>query len=218
MFFGGSFDVVSRVEPVRQLASTEEIIAECRAGHMFILVDNPDRENEGDLVIAGAYATPSAIAFMARLGRGLICVAVPGAVADRFDLAFQDSRNAGDGYTAFTTSIDARYGITTGISAKDRAAAIDILNDPEKDAADIVTPGHIFPLVAKSGGVLERPGHTEASVDLARAAGAGETAVICEILGDDGEPLRLPALIDFARKHCMKIGAIADLIAWREAQ
>ena len=218
MFFGGSFDVVTRVEPVRQLASTEEIIAECSAGHMFILVDNPDRENEGDLVIAGAHATPSAIAFMARLGRGLICVAVPGAVADRFELAFQNSSNAGEGYTAFTTSIDARYGITTGISAKDRAAAIDILNDPKKGAADIVTPGHIFPLVAKSGGVLERPGHTEASVELAKAAGAGETAVICEILGDDGEPLRLPALIDFARKHGMKIGTIADLIAWRKAQ
>ncbi|WP_298397759.1 3,4-dihydroxy-2-butanone-4-phosphate synthase [Sphingobium sp.] len=197
------------------LASPEEIINEARNGRMFILVDDEDRENEGDLVIPAQMATPDAINFMATHGRGLICLAL---TKDRVDTLGLDlmSRNNGTRHeTAFTVSIEAREGVTTGISAADRARTISVAIDGSKGKADIVTPGHVFPLVAKDGGVLVRTGHTEAAVDVARLAGLNPSGVICEVMKDDGTMARLDDLIPFAQKHKMKIGTIRDLIAYR---
>ncbi|BBD99281.1 3,4-dihydroxy-2-butanone-4-phosphate synthase [Sphingobium amiense] len=197
------------------LASPEEIINEARNGRMFILVDDEDRENEGDLVIPAQMATPDAINFMATHGRGLICLAL---TKDRVDTLGLDlmSRNNGTRHeTAFTVSIEAREGVTTGISAADRARTISVAIDGSKGRADIVTPGHVFPLVAKDGGVLVRTGHTEAAVDVARLAGLNPSGVICEVMKDDGTMARLDDLIPFAQKHRMKIGTIRDLIAYR---
>ncbi|CAN5402687.1 3,4-dihydroxy-2-butanone-4-phosphate synthase [soil metagenome] len=197
------------------LASPEEIINEARNGRMFILVDDEDRENEGDLVIPAQMATPDAINFMATHGRGLICLALTKERVDHLGLGLMSRHNGTRHETAFTVSIEAREGVTTGISAADRARTISVAIDGAKDASDIVTPGHVFPLVARPGGVLVRTGHTEAAVDVARLAGLNPSGVICEIMREDGTMARLDDLIPFAQKHRLKIGTIRDLIAYR---
>ncbi len=197
------------------MASAEEIINEARNGRMFILVDDEDRENEGDLVIPAQMATPDAINFMAKHGRGLICLALAKARVDQLGLELMSRHNGTRHETAFTTSIEARDGVTTGISAADRARTIAVAIDASKGADHIVTPGHVFPLVARDGGVLVRAGHTEAAVDVARLAGLNPSGVICEILKEDGSMARLDDLMPFAQLHGMKIGTIRDLIAYR---
>ncbi len=197
------------------LSSPEEIIDEARNGRMFILVDDEDRENEGDLVIPAQMATPDAINFMARYGRGLICLALTKARVEELGLDLM-SRNNGTVYeTAFTTSIEARTGVTTGISAADRARTIAVAIDANNAASEIVSPGHVFPLVARDGGVLVRTGHTEAAVDVARLAGLNPSGVICEIMNDDGTMARMDDLLPFAQFHNIKVGTIRDLIAYR---
>lgn len=197
------------------LASPEEIINEARNGRMFILVDDEDRENEGDLVIPAQMATPDAINFMATHGRGLICLALTKERVDQLGLDLMSRANGTRHETAFTVSIEAREGVTTGISAADRARTISVAIDATKGRQDIVTPGHVFPLVAREGGVLVRTGHTEAAMDVARLAGLNPSGVICEIMKDDGTMARLDDLIPFAQKHKLKIGTIRDLIAYR---
>ena len=197
------------------LATPEEIIDEARNGRMFILVDDEDRENEGDLIIPAQMATPDAINFMARFGRGLICLAMTQQRVDQLGLELMSRNNGTQFETAFTVSIEAREGVTTGISAADRARTIATAIDASKGRDDIVTPGHVFPLLAREGGVLVRAGHTEAAVDVARLAGLNPSGVICEILKDDGEMARLDDLIPFAEQHQLKIGTIRDLIAYR---
>ena len=197
------------------LSSPEEIIDEARNGRMFILVDDEDRENEGDLVIPAQMATPDAINFMARHGRGLICLAMSKQRVDQLELGLMSRNNGTRHETAFTVSIEAREGVTTGISAADRARTISVAIDGTKGKEDIVTPGQVFPLVAKDGGVLVRAGHTEAAVDVARLAGLNPSGVICEIMKDDGTMARLDDLIAFAQLHNLKIGTIRDLIAYR---
>jgi 3,4-dihydroxy 2-butanone 4-phosphate synthase / GTP cyclohydrolase II len=198
-----------------QLSSIEEILEDARAGRMFILVDAEDRENEGDLVIPAQMATPEAINFMAKYGRGLICLALTAERANELHLEMMTPANKGRHTTAFTVSIEAREGITTGISAHDRAQTIATAIDPAKNHSDIVSPGHVFPLVARPGGVLVRAGHTETAVDIARLAGLYPAGVICEIMNDDGTMARMPDLLPFAQLHGLKIGTIADLIAYR---
>jgi 3,4-dihydroxy 2-butanone 4-phosphate synthase/GTP cyclohydrolase II len=193
----------------------EEIIEEARNGRMFVLVDDEDRENEGDLVIPAQMATPAAINFMATHGRGLICLTLTGARIDELGLDLMSRHNGTRHETAFTVSIEAREGVTTGISAGDRARTISVAIDGTKSAADIVTPGHVFPLRAREGGVLVRAGHTEAAVDISRLAGLNPSGVICEIMRDDGTMARMDDLIGFARMHDLKIGTIRDLIAYR---
>lgn len=193
----------------------EEIIADARNGRMFILVDHEDRENEGDLVIPAQMATPDAINFMATHGRGLICLSLPGTRIDALGLPLMSSQNSSRHETAFTVSIEAREGVSTGISAQDRALTVAVAIDAAKTSADIATPGHIFPLRAREGGVLVRAGHTEAAVDIARLAGLNPSGVICEIMKDDGSMARLPDLVAFAQKHNLRIGTISDLIAYR---
>ena len=202
-------------DDVYQLATPEEIIEDARNGRMYILVDAEDRENEGDLIIPAQFATPDAVNFMAKFGRGLICLAIEAQKADALGLEPQNKNNGSRFETAFTQSIEAREGVTTGISAADRALTIQVAIDPESRPADIVTPGHMFPLIAKDGGVLVRTGHTEASVDISRMAGLNPSAVICEIMNDDGTMARLPDLIGFAQLHGLKIGTIEDLVAHR---
>ena len=197
------------------LASTEEIIEEARKGRMVILVDDEDRENEGDLVIPADAASAEAINFMIRFGRGLVCLALNHERVERLNLPLMTRHNQTRHQTAFTTSIEAREGVTTGISAADRARTVAVAIDPARGAHDIVSPGHIFPLVARDGGVLIRAGHTEAAVDIARLAGRPPAGVICEILNDDGTMARLPDLLAFAQLHGLKVGTIADLIAYR---
>ncbi|HEU0045433.1 3,4-dihydroxy-2-butanone-4-phosphate synthase [Sphingomonas sp.] len=197
------------------LSSPEEIIDEARNGRMFILVDDEDRENEGDLVIPAQMATPEKINFMAKHGRGLICLALTKKRVDELGLDLM-SRNNGTQYeTAFTTSIEAREGVTTGISAADRARTIAVAIDGGKGRDEIVTPGHVFPLVARDGGVLVRTGHTEAAVDVSRLAGLNPSGVICEIMNEDGTMARMDDLVAFAQHHALKIGTIRDLIAYR---
>jgi 3,4-dihydroxy 2-butanone 4-phosphate synthase/GTP cyclohydrolase II len=193
----------------------EEIIEEARNGRMFILVDDEDRENEGDLIIPAQMATPQAINFMAKYGRGLICLALTRERVEQLQLPLMPQLNASRLQTAFTVSIEARDGVTTGISAPDRARTISVAIDPTKGSGDIVTPGHIFPLMARDGGVMVRTGHTEAAVDIARLAGLNPSGVICEIMSDDGTMARRPELIAFAQLHGLKIATIADLIAYR---
>ncbi|MFT3965131.1 MAG: 3,4-dihydroxy-2-butanone-4-phosphate synthase [Sphingobium sp.] len=197
------------------LASPEEIINEARNGRMFILVDDEDRENEGDLVIPAQMATPDAINFMATHGRGLICLTLTRERVEQLGLDLMSRNNGTRHETAFTVSIEAREGVTTGISAADRARTVSVAIDAAKGKADIVSPGHVFPLIAKDGGVLVRTGHTEAAVDVARLAGLNPSGVICEIMKDDGTMARLDDLIPFAQKHRLKIGTIRDLIAYR---
>lgn len=197
------------------LVGIEEIIDEARNGRMYILVDDEDRENEGDLIIPGQMATPDAINFMATHGRGLICLSLDRARVNALGLEPMSRNNRESMQTAFTTSIEAKEGVTTGISAADRARTVSVAIDSTKGADDIVTPGHVFPLVARDGGVLVRAGHTEAAVDISRLAGLNPSGVICEIMNEDGSMARLEDLVTFARKHDMKIGTIRDLIAYR---
>ena len=214
-------DTLSRLEKLIQqgnaevLVGTEAIIDEARNGRMFILVDDENRENEGDLIIPAQMATPDAVNFMARHGRGLICLALGKSRADQLALEPMTRTNRSRNETAFTVSIEARDGITTGISAADRARTIAVAIDAANSADAIVSPGHIFPLVAKPGGVLVRAGHTEAAVDISRLAGLNPSGVICEIMREDGTMARLEHLMDFARAHGLKIGTIRDLIAYR---
>ena len=197
------------------LSPIEEVVEDARNGRMFILVDAEERENEGDLVIPAQMATPDAINFMAKHGRGLICLALTPERAKQLHLELMLRSNRVRHSTAFTVSIEAREGVSTGISAHDRSHTISVAIDPTKDYRDIMTPGHVFPLVAKEGGVLVRAGHTEAAVDLARLSGLYPAGVICEIMNDDGTMARLPDLIAFANRHGLKIATIADLIAYR---
>ena len=197
------------------VSSIEEIIEDARNGKMFILVDHEDRENEGDLVIPAQMATPDAINFMATHGRGLICLTLTSERIDQLGLQLMSTHNSSRHETAFTISIEAREGVTTGISAHDRARTISVAIDASKTGSDIATPGHVFPLRARNGGVLVRAGHTEAAVDVSRLAGLNPSGVICEIMNEDGTMSRLPELVSFAQKHGLKIGTIADLIAYR---
>ena len=197
------------------ISSVEEIIEDARNGRMFVLIDHEDRENEGDLVIPAQMATPDAINFMATHGRGLICLALTSERVDQLGLELMSTNNSSRHETAFTISIEAREGVTTGISAHDRARTVAVAIDASKGPSDLATPGHVFPLRAKSGGVLVRAGHTEAAVDIARLAGLNSSGVICEIMNEDGTMARLPELISFAQRHGLKIGTISDLIAYR---
>jgi 3,4-dihydroxy 2-butanone 4-phosphate synthase/GTP cyclohydrolase II len=197
------------------ISAVSEVIEEARNGRMFILVDHEDRENEGDLVIPAQMATPDAVNFMATHGRGLICLAMEAQRLDALGLPMMAPTNQSRHETAFTVSIEAREGVTTGISAHDRARTIAVAIDPHSGPADIATPGHVFPLRARDGGVLMRAGHTEAAVDIARLAGLTPAGVICEVMNDDGTMARLPDLVAFAQRHNLKIGTISDLIAYR---
>jgi 3,4-dihydroxy 2-butanone 4-phosphate synthase / GTP cyclohydrolase II len=197
------------------ISDLPSIIEDARNGKMFILVDAEDRENEGDLVIPAQMCTPQGINFMARYGRGLICLAMTQERADQLKLPMMAAHNGTRNQTAFTVSIEAKEGISTGISAHDRAHTISVAIDPTKGCEDLVMPGHVFPLVARPGGVLVRTGHTEAAVDIARLAGLYPAGVICEIMNDDGTMARLPDLVKFAQLHGLKVGTIADLIAYR---
>jgi 3,4-dihydroxy 2-butanone 4-phosphate synthase/GTP cyclohydrolase II len=197
------------------LSSAEELIGEAQAGRMFILVDDEDRENEGDLVIPAQFATPDAVNFMVRHARGLVCLAMTRQRVEHLGLPLMSQSNGTRHTTAFTVSIEARDGVTTGISAHDRAHTIAVAINPESTRDDIVTPGHVFPLVAREGGALIRAGHTEAAVDIARLAGLNPSGVICEIMNDDGSMARLPDLVAFAQHHNLKLGTIADLIEHR---
>src|SRR3954468_1164003 len=214
-------DTLSRLEKLIQrgtaevLVGTEAIINEARNGRMFILVDDESRENEGDVVIPAQMATPDAVNFMARHGRGLICLALTKDRADQLGLEPMTRTNRSRNETAFTVSIEAKEGISTGISAADRAHTIAVAIDAGNGPGTLVSPGHVFPLVARPGGVLVRAGHTEAAVDVARLAGLNPSAVICEIMRDDGAMALLDHLMDFARAHGLKIGTIRDLIAYR---
>ena len=197
------------------LASTEEIIADLRAGKMVILVDEEDRENEGDLVLAADHVTAEAVNFMAKHGRGLICLTLTRERCQQLNLPLMVRDNGTSMGTNFTVSIEAATGVTTGISAADRALTIKTAVAPNAKPSDLVQPGHIFPLMAQPGGVLIRSGHTEAGCDLAALAGCSPTSVICEIMKDDGSMARLPDLLNFAQEHQLKIGSIADLIKYR---
>jgi 3,4-dihydroxy 2-butanone 4-phosphate synthase/GTP cyclohydrolase II len=197
------------------LSTTEEIIAELRAGRMVILVDEEDRENEGDLVLAADHVSAEAVNFMAKHGRGLICLTLTRERCQQLNLPLMVRDNGTSMGTNFTVSIEAASGVTTGISAADRALTIKTAVAPNAKPSDLVQPGHIFPLMAQPGGVLIRSGHTEAGCDLAAMAGCSPTAVICEIMKDDGSMARLPDLLEFAKEHQLKIGSIADLIQYR---
>ena len=200
---------------IEYLSSAEEIIEEARNGRMYILIDDRERENEGDLIIPAQMATPDAINFMAKHGRGLICLPMTTARIKQLELPLMAQRNTSRHQTPFTVSIEAREGVSTGISASDRARTIAVAVDPSKGPGDIVLPGHIFPLEARDGGVLVRAGHTEATVDVSRLAGLNPSGVLCEIMNEDGTMARMPDLVKFAQFHNLKIGTIADLIAYR---
>lgn len=202
-------------DDVYNLATPEEIIEDARNGRMYILVDAEDRENEGDLIIPAQFATPDAINFMAKFGRGLICLSIDQQRADLLGLSNMSADNRSRFETAFTPSIEAREGVTTGISAADRSHTILTAIDADSREDDIVSPGHMFPIIAKDGGVLIRTGHTEASVDISRLAGLNPSAVICEIMNDDGTMARLPDLVKYAQFHGLKIGTIESLVAYR---
>jgi 3,4-dihydroxy 2-butanone 4-phosphate synthase/GTP cyclohydrolase II len=197
------------------LSSADEIIADARAGRMVVLVDDEDRENEGDLLIPAQFCDAAAVNFMAKHGRGLICLALPRERCERLGLPLMAQGDGPRLSTAFTLSIEARTGVTTGISAADRARTIAVAIDPAAARHDLVSPGHVFPLMARDGGVLVRAGHTEAAVDIARIAGLIPAGVICEIMNDDGSMARLPDLVAFAQRHGLKVGTIADLIEHR---
>jgi 3,4-dihydroxy 2-butanone 4-phosphate synthase/GTP cyclohydrolase II len=199
------------------ISGTAELIEEARAGRMFILVDDEDRENEGDLVIPAQFATPQALAFMMRHARGLICLSLEPQQIDRLGLPMMAVANSQRHQTAFTVSIDARDGIVTGVGARDRAHTIALAIDPASTGTALVTPGHVFPLAARPGGTLVRAGHTEAAVDIARMAGLLPAGVICEIMNQDGTMARLPDLVAFSQRHGLKLGTIAELIAHRRA-
>ncbi len=201
--------------PESSLDSPEDLIAAIRGGQMVVLADDEGRENEGDVIMAASAITPEAVNFMARFARGLICLALESAQVERLGLPLMPRRGPPGLGTAFTVSIEAREGVTTGISAADRARTVSVVVDPSSRPEDIVTPGHVFPLVAREGGVLVRAGHTEATVDLARLAGLPAAGVLCEVMREDGTMARMPDLCVFARTHGLKLGTIADLIAYR---
>ena len=203
------------MNPDDPISPIEDIIEDARTGRPYILVDAEDRENEGDVIIPAQMATPDQINFMAKHARGLICLAITPARAKELRLSPMAFENQAEHGTAFTVSIEAKAGVTTGISAHDRARTVSVAIDPTMGPDDIVSPGHVFPLVAKDGGVLVRAGHTEAAVDISRLAGLYPSGVICEVMNDDGSMARLPDLIAFAQLHGLKIGTIADLIAYR---
>ena len=207
-------DVMSR-SLADYLTSTEELVEEARNGRMFILVDNEDRENEGDLIIPAQFATPDAVNFMIRHARGLVCLAMTRQRIEQLGLPLMSQSNGTRHQTAFTVSIEAATGVETGISAHDRARTVAVAINPDASRAEIVTPGHVFPLMAREGGSLIRAGHTEAAVDISRMAGLNPSAVICEIMNDDGTMARLPDLVAFAQHHGLKLGTISDLIAYR---
>ncbi len=198
-----------------RLSSIEEVIEDARQGRMFILVDDEGRENEGDLVIPAEKTTPEVVNFMAKHGRGLICLSMTRQRVEELGLQPMAQKNQAQHQTAFTVSIEAREGVTTGISAADRAHTIAVAINSSNGRHDIVSPGHIFPLIAQDGGVLVRAGHTEAAVDVSRLAGLNPSGVICEIMNDDGTMARMPDLMVFAQEHGLKIATIADLIAYR---
>ena len=200
---------------LKDLSSIEEIIEDAKKGKMYILVDDPSRENEGDLIIPAQMVSADAVNFMAKYGRGLICLALSKQRTDELELPLMNPSNQKNDLTAFTISIEAKDGITTGISAADRAHTVSVAIDSNKKKQDIVSPGHIFPVMAWAGGVLERAGHTEAAVDISTIAGLNPSGVICEIMSDDGSMARLPELIVFAKKHSLKIGTVSDLIKYR---
>ncbi len=212
-----SFETPGPVEAGLKAAISpiEDIIAEARAGRMFILVDHEDRENEGDFVIPAEFADAAAINFMATHGRGLICLPMTAERVEALDLPMMAVNNSSRHETAFTVSIEAREGVSTGISAADRALTVAAAINPDNTMADIATPGHVFPLRAKRGGVLVRAGHTEAAVDISKLAGLNPSGVICEIMLEDGTMARLPELVDIAKQHGLKIGTISDLITYR---
>lgn len=207
----GEMNVVLNAE----ISSTEEIIEEARRGRMFILVGALDGENEGELIIPAAFATAQQINFMATHGRGLICLAITRERAQVLNLDLMTRTSRESMKTAFAVSIEAKAGVTTGISAHDRARTVAVAIEPTCDADDIVSPGHVFPLIARDGGTLVRAGHTEAAVDIARMAGLVPAGVICEIMNDDGSMAKLSDLVAFAGRHNLKVGTISDLIAWR---
>ena len=200
---------------IDNLSNIEDIIEDARNGKMYILVDDPSRENEGDLIIPAQMITPEAINFMTKYGRGLVCLSLTKERIDQLELPLMNPSNQKNDLTAFTISIEAKEGITTGISAADRAHTISVAINSNRNKSDIVSPGHIFPLMAWAGGVLERAGHTEAAVDISVLAGLNPSGVICEILSEDGTMARLPELIEFAKFHKLKIGTVADLIKYR---
>jgi len=199
---------------INSLSSTEEIIEDARNGKMFILIDEAERENEGDLIIPAQMITPQTINFMSKFGRGLICLALTKQKINDLALPLMNPTNQNNDLTAFTISIEAKEGVTTGISAVDRAHTILVAINMGKD--DIVSPGHIFPLMAWDGGVIERAGHTEAAVDISKLAGLNPSGVICEIMSEDGSMARLPELINLANQHQLKIGTVTDLIKYRQ--
>lgn len=205
-----------KTKNLRALDTIESALEDLRLGKMIIVVDDEDRENEGDFVMAAEAITPEAVNFMATYGRGLICTPLSKELADKFELHLQVNQNTASLGTAFTVTIDAKEKISTGISASDRAHTIKLMTDSKTVAGDFVRPGHIFPLIAKSGGVLERPGHTEASVDLSKLAGFSSVGVICEIMNPDGSMARLPELCELADEHNLKIISIEDLIQYRK--
>ncbi|MDQ4040452.1 MAG: bifunctional 3,4-dihydroxy-2-butanone-4-phosphate synthase/GTP cyclohydrolase II [Actinomycetota bacterium] len=196
-------------------STIEEALEDVRAGKMVVVCDGEDRENEGDLVMAAQFATPEAVNFMAKEARGIICLALTPERCDELGLDLMSAKNESPFETAFTVSIEAREGVTTGTSAHDRARTIQVAIDPRSAPDDIVVPGHIFPLKARSGGVLERAGHTEAGVDLARLAGLNPSGVICEVMNDDGTMARVPDLVPYCERHGLRMITVADLIAYR---
>ena len=199
----------------KNLSSIDEIIEDARNGKMYILVDDPNRENEGDLIIPAQYANPESINFMSKYGRGLICLAMTKKRITDLELPLMNPNNKKNDLTAFTVSIEAKEGITTGISAADRSHTISVAIDNNKKKEDLVYPGHVFPLMAWDGGVLERAGHTEAAVDISKIAKLNPSGVICEIMSDDGSMARLPEIIEFANYHKLKVGTVSDLIKFR---
>lgn len=200
------------------LSSPEELIQDARQGKMIILIDDENRENEGDLILPASYVSTESINFMVTHGRGLVCLALSPDICDRLDLPMMVRRNSSRFKTAFTVSIEASKGITTGISAQDRAKTIEVASDPKSGPNDIAMPGHIFPLKAEKEGVLARQGHTEAAVDIAMLAGLSPASVICEIMNKDGSMARLPDLLEFSKQHNINIGTIADLVQYRLEQ
>jgi 3,4-dihydroxy 2-butanone 4-phosphate synthase len=196
------------------ISSAEGVLEDARSGKLFILVDSESRENEGDLIVLAEKLKPEHMAFMVRYGTGIVCLAMTKSHMERLAINFMEKKNVDDNHTAFTTSIDARYGITTGVSAEDRTKTILTAIDKNSTQDDIVTPGHIFPLIANEGGVTKRPGHTEASVEIAKLAGLDHSAVICELVNDDGSMMRLPDLLKFAERHKIKLTTIDKLISY----
>ena len=197
------------------ISPIEEIIEEARNGKMYILVDDPDRENEGDLIVPAQMATPDAINFMAKFGRGLICLAMTKQRIEELELPLMNPNNQKNDLTAFTVSIEAKEGVTTGISAADRSHTISVAINHNRKKMDLISPGHVFPLMAWDGGVLVRAGHTEAAVDISKIAGLNPSGVICEIMSDDGSMARLPEILEFAKLHKLKVGTVSDLIKYR---